>query len=142
MKYKVARYILMLNSFLMLVYGIAVIIQPNLFTDNLELYVNVSMDQLKGINQKLAEYIDMVIQLNGGLNIIVGAVGFIAVFKSFRIKERWLLMVIFITNILGYATPMTFDQITGVIRYPEIIEIVSFSFSLIAFIILYREIRE
>lgn len=139
MKYKVARYFLMLNSFLMLLYGIAVIIQPNIFTDNLEMYANINLDELKASHQKLTEYIDMVVQLNGGLNIIIGIVGFIAVYKSFRIKEKWLLMVIFITNILGYLVPMAFDQITGVIKYPEVIEIVSFSLALIAFIIISRE---
>lgn len=84
----------------------------------------------------------MVIQLNGGLNVIIGLVGFIGVYKSFKIKEKWLLVVIFITNILGYAVPMTFDHITGVIRYPEIIEIISFSFSLIAFTIIGMENRK
>lgn len=131
----------MLNSFLMLLYGIVVIIQPNLFTDNLENYASVKMDELKITHGKLSEYIGKVIQLNGGLNVIIGAVGFITVYKSFKIREKWLLVVIFITNILGYAVPITFDQITGVIRYPEIIEIVSFSFSLIAFIIIDKENR-
>lgn len=142
MKYKVARYILILNSLLMLLYGIVVIIQPNLFTDNLEIYAGLKMDELKITHRKLSEYIDMVIQLNGGLNVIIGALGAIAVYKSFKIKEKWLLVVIFITNILGYLVPMTFDQITGVIRYPEIIEILSFSFSLIAFIIIGTENRK
>lgn len=103
------------------------------------MYANINLDELKASHQKLTEYIDMVVQLNGGLNIIIGVLGFIAVYKSFRIKEKWLLMVIFITNILGYLVPMAFDQLTGVIRYPEFIEILSFSFSLIAFIILFRE---
>lgn len=139
MKYKVARYILMINSFLMLLYGIAVIIQPNLFTDNLEVYTGMNMDELKFIYGKLAEYIDMVVILNGGLNIIIGAVGLIATYKSFEIKDSWLLLVIFITNILGYLVPMTFDQITGVIRYPEVIEIISFILALCAFVVLVTE---
>jgi len=137
-KYRIARYILMLNSFLMLIYGIAVLIQPNLFTDNLEVYTAINLDELKNINEKLTDYIDMVIRLNGVLNMIIGAVGLIAVYKSFRIKEKWLLAIIFITNILGYLVPMTFDQITGVIKYPEIIEMVSFVFALLAFIIISR----
>lgn len=142
MKYILARYILILNSGLMLLYGIAVIIQPNLFTDNLELYTGLNLDDLISTHRKLTEYIDMVIKLNGGLNIIIGAVGLIAVYKSFQIKDSLLLAIIFITNILGYLVPMTFDRITGVIRYPEVIEIVSFILAFIAFILLSTESRK
>ena len=142
LKGKIARYILIINSFLMVLYGVAVIIQPNLFTDNLEIYTGMNMDELKVTYEKLAEYIDMVIILNGGLNIIIGAIGIITTYKSFKIMENWLLAVIFITNILGYVVPMTFDQITGVIRYPEVIEIVSFILALTAFMVLSAERRK
>lgn len=123
----------------MLLYGIVVVIQPNLFTNNLEVYAGVDLDILSKSYGKLIEYIDMLVQLNGGFNFIVGAVGLIAVYKSFQIKEKWLLLIIFLTNILGYLVPMTFDQITGVIKYPEVIEIASFSLALIAFLIISRE---
>ncbi len=132
----------MLGSFLMILYGVMTIFQPNLFTDNLEIYANISLDELKVTQQKLVQYIDRVVQLNGGLNIVIGLAGFVAVYKSFIVKENWLLLIIFFTNILGYLTPMTFDQITGVIRYPEIMEIISFMLSAIAFLVLYTEVRK
>lgn len=129
----------MMNSFLMLIYGLIVIIKPNLFTDNLEVFTGLSMDELYRTSRKLVQYIDMVIMLNGGLNIVIGSVGIVATYKSFKIRARWLLLIIFITNILGYLIPVIFDQITGVIRYPEIIEIISFVLALGAFLILLRE---
>lgn len=139
MIYRAARIILMMNSFLMLIYGLIVIIKPNLFTDNLEVFTGLSMDELYRTSRKLVQYIDMVIMLNGGLNIVIGSVGIVATYKSFKIRARWLLLIIFITNILGYLIPVIFDQITGVIRYPEIIEIISFVLALGAFLILLRE---
>jgi len=123
----------------MLLYGVAVIVQPDLFTNNLEVYAEVDLNEVKNSYQKLTEYIDMIVGLNGGLNSIIGLVGIFAVYKSFKIKEKWLLVIIFITNILAYLVPMTFDQITGVIRYPEVIEMASFSLALVAFIIISTE---
>ncbi len=138
---KVARIVLIINSFLMALYGLVVIFQPNLFSENLEIYAGVNLDELSKTYKKLTEYIDMVFILNGAFNLMVGIIGIIAVYKSFRVKKKWLLAIIFITNIIGYLTPMIFDQITGVIRYPELIEIVSFTLSLIAFIIITPEFK-
>lgn len=57
LKGKIARYILIINSFLMVLYGVAVIVQPNLFTGNLEIYTGMNMDELNVTYEKLAEYI-------------------------------------------------------------------------------------
>ncbi|MDH3698868.1 MAG: hypothetical protein OEQ81_09395 [Flavobacteriaceae bacterium] len=139
---RIARYVLLANGFFMLLYGVVVMVQPDLFTDNLEIYSGTSMSELSKSHSRLASYIDMIVRLNGAFNVLLGAVGMIVVIRSFRLKKKWLFWIIILANILGYLAPMTFDQITGVIRYPEIIEIVVFVFSLVALIIIWPEFRK
>ncbi len=139
---RIARYVLLLSAFLMVLYGLVVLFQPNLFTDNLELYSGISMEELARSNKRLSNYIDMVIRLNGALNILIGTTGLIAVYQSFRKREKWILWIIVVTIIFGYLAPMTFDQITGVIRYPEIIEIIAFVCSFIAIVIIWPEFQK
>lgn len=138
---KIARYVLLINGLAMFVFGVGVIVEPNLFTDNLEVYSGIRMTEVVLFNSRLATYIDRIVQLNGAFNILIGAVGMLAVWQSFRWKPRWLFWILILTNILGYLAPMTFDQITGVIRYPEVIEIIVFAFSLIAIIIIWPEFK-
>ena len=139
---RIARYVLLANSFLMVLYGIVVVFQPDLFTDNLEIYSGLTMEELARTQERLATYIDRIVQLNGAFNFLLGLVGFLAVYRSFRSREPWLLMIIFIATILGYLAPMTFDQITGVLRYPEIIEIFVFVLSAAALLIIRPEFQK
>ncbi len=141
MKYKIARYILLLSSLLMVLYGIQIILMPHFISDNLEVYANLDWGTLDNISHNLAKYITLLILLLGCFNIITGVVGFIAIYKSFKIKEQWLLLVIFITNIVAYAAPVTFDLTTGVIGWIEIVEIVSFLLTAMAFIVLMGDFK-
>lgn len=138
---RIARYILLANGFFMLLYGVVVMVQPDLFTDNLEIFTGTSMSELSRSHGRLASYIDMIVRLNGAFNVLLGAVGMIALIHSFRLKKKWLLWIIILATILGYLAPITFDQITGVIRYPEIIEIIVFSCSSIALVIIWPEFK-
>lgn len=138
-QHKIARYVLMITAFLMALYGIKVIYNPYLFTNNMEIYAKVTMARLEVTYPRLTEYIDMLIKLIGGFNIIIGMVSFFTVYKSFKIKEKWLLVIIFLTSILGYVAPVSFDVISGVIEPTEIVEITGFGLIIIAFIILASE---
>lgn len=140
MIYKLARIILIISSAFIMVYGIMIIFKPAFITHNLEIYANVDLTNFE--NKPMVDWISMAMQLLGCFNIIAGLVGIIVVYKSFVLKEKWLLIIIFFTTIFGYAAPVTFDLKTGVIRWMEIIELISFSLTVIAFIILLWEFNK
>jgi hypothetical protein len=114
---------------------------PRFITDNLEVYAELDWGTLDSISHNLTKYITMLIQLIGSFNIVAGVIGVIAIYKSFKIKEQWLLGIIFITNIIAYAAPITFDLTTGVITWIEIIEIVIFLLTAVAFVVLLGDFK-
>jgi len=139
MKYRIARYILFVGSTLILIYGVIILFLPSFILDNLELYANVELKELQEEQQKMAEWLVMAMQLLGCFNIIAGLVGQIAIYKSFKIKGKWLLLIIFISAVLGYIAPISFDLRTGVVRWMEVIELITFGLTLVAFVILLAE---
>ncbi|MDH3651977.1 MAG: hypothetical protein OEQ53_19985, partial [Saprospiraceae bacterium] len=139
MKSRVARYILMLNSSLMILYGLGVILLPNLITDNLEIYSALNWIHLREESPLFVEYIVRLVFLLGVFNILLGSSGLIAVYQSFHKKGKWLLAIILLTNILGYLAPVLFDLTTGVITYIEVIEMISFTLAVISILIIMPE---
>ncbi len=123
----------------MILYGLGVIVKPSLITDNLETYSNLELETFGNSYQNLVRYIVRLILLIGCFNIIIGTIGVIAVYESFRVKQKWLLAILFLTNVLGYLAPVLFDIVTGVITYIEVMEMVSFILTIIALIIIIPE---
>ena len=142
MKAKIARYVLIFSAVLLIAYSAMVIVDPSIITHNLEQYANVELENLDHKYDRMVDWIFKAMQNLGWFNIIAGLVGFIAIIKSFTMREPWILSVIFISIIIGYASPVTFDLRTGIIRWMEVIELVSFVGTLIAFIILFLDFRK
>ena len=139
---KVARYVMITTSLLMVVYGVVVIFQPNLFSNNMEVYTGVTIDELQLSYPKLTTYIAMMFALIGGFNVIVGTAALLCIYRSFKLKEKWLLALIFLTSILGYANPISFDLISGVIAPAEVTEFIGLALNIIAFLIIMPEFKK
>jgi hypothetical protein len=130
---KIPFFILILNSLLIGLYGIGIIIKPQLMISGLEQYSSTGFTNQNSLFQK---YIIMLIQLLGCFNIGTTVSGIIAITGYKKTKLLKFLVIIFFSNIAAYGCSVTFDLTTGVIGIIEVVEIAMFFLSLIAFVII------
>ncbi len=114
-------------------YGIGIIVKPQLIIGGLELYATTIFTQQ---NSHFQNYITLLIQLLGCFNIALAVSGIVAIRGYLKSKLSLFLWVIFFSNIVAYGCSVAFDLTTGVIGIIEVVEIVVFILSLIAFLII------
>jgi hypothetical protein len=113
-------------------YGIGIIVKPQLIIGGLELYSTTIFTKQ---NSNFQNYIILLVQLLGCFNIVAAVSGIAAIRGYLKSKLSVFLWVIFFSNIVAYGYSVAFDLTTGVIGIIEVVEIVVFFLSLIAFLI-------
>lgn len=117
-------------------YGIGIIVKPQLIIRGLELYATTIFTKQ---NSYFQNYIILLIQLLGCFNIVAAVSGIAAIRGYLKHNLSIFLWVIFFSNIVAYGCSVAFDLTTGVIGIIEVVEIVVFVLSLIAFIVIVYE---
>jgi hypothetical protein len=120
---KIFFFILLINSILMGLYGIGIIVKPQLIIGGLELYATTTFTKQNGSFQN---YIILLIQLLGCFNIVAAVSGIAAIRGYSKSKLSIFLWVIFFSNIVAYGCSVAFDLATAVIGIIEVVEIVVF----------------
>jgi hypothetical protein len=130
---KIPFFILLTNSILMGLYGISIIVKPQLIIGGLELYSTTIFTKQ---NSNFQNYIILLIQLLGCFNIVAAVSGIAAIRGYLTHKLPIFLWVIFFSNIVAYGCSVAFDLTTAIIGIIEVVEIIVFVFSLIAFLMI------
>jgi hypothetical protein len=136
---KIAIFTLLINCILMGLYGIGIIVKPQLIIKGLELYSTTIFTKQ---NSYFQNYIILLIQLLGCFNIVAAVSGIDAIRGYLKRKLSIFLWVIFFSNIVAYGCSVAFDLTTAVIGIIEVVEIIVFAFSLIAFLIIFYDAYE
>jgi hypothetical protein len=133
---RISFIILFINSLLMWLYGVGIIVKPQLIIGGLEVYATTIFTKQ---NSYFQNYIILLIQLLGCFNIVAAVSGIAAIRGYLKHKLHLFLWAIFFCNIVAYGCSVSFDLTTGVIGIIEVVEIVVFVLSLIAFMIIAYE---
>jgi hypothetical protein len=107
-----------------LLYGGLAAINPAMMATGFESYTSQSWAELEAQSRETATYVLWLYRLVGGLNLGLGIILIALTLGPVRRGERWAWWSVLVGVLVGYGTPMVYDQAVGYIGAFEILEFV------------------
>ena len=119
----------------LILYGLLALTMPNVLLDSFSLHIY----QFPSDATKAVDYLSALFRLLGFLNLILGILGALLLWRYQTNPQDWLVYIIVALSIASYLGPIIFDNTVGNVGFFEIIEHIIFAAMVLSGITMLRK---